>query len=373
MKKTLIALAAAAATGAFAQSSVTLTGHLDVAGISNTGTISNAQLNGTSFSSSWGTSSTSNIKITATEDLGGGMKATVQYEIDPRSAFNDKFAVAHASQGNAGSSGTSYVSSTLTGFATHEMFIGLSGGFGNIQLGAPNSPSLGVNGVSSPLGTGIGSGYTNLGVANSGWTNFVQTRQTRQVKYTSPTVSGFSLSAAYAPGNDQTASTGSTTALGIPNGRAVTDVAVNYSAGNLNVAVSNVSLAAQTNATGYYALASSSFPGAATSATAWGANYKFGNITGYVGGASGTSAAGGATAVAVSGGRAAVKANMGNVDLIAQYTEVKSGSNNATKTTGLRADYNLSKTAAVYIGSEQYDSGSNTANNVTSVGLRKSF
>jgi predicted porin len=43
--------------------------------------------------------------------------------------------------------------------------------------------------------------------------------------------------------------------------------------------------------------------------------------------------------------------------------------------TGLRADYNLSKTAALYIGYESYDNGAATANETTAtaIGLRKSF
>jgi predicted porin len=50
--------------------------------------------------------------------------------------------------------------------------------------------------------------------------------------------------------------------------------------------------------------------------------------------------------------------------------------------TGLRADYNLSKTAAVYLGYEKYDTGiaydakapaSTGERTITSLGLRKSF
>jgi len=371
MKKTVIALAAAAATGAFAQ--VTLSGNLDVAGISVTGTLAGA--NGTSFSSTTGTSSTSTIKITAVEDLGGGMKATAQYEIDPRSAFNDKFGITHSPDQGSSESTTATVASTLTGFATHEMFVGLSGGFGNVQLGAPNAPSLNINGTSSPLGTGVGSGYTNNGAANTGWISMMQTRYTRSIKYTSPTINGFSLQVAYAPGNDQTANTGYTTALSIQNGRAVTDAALLYSAGNLNLAVANLSQAAQTNATGWYALPSSAgLPHAATSSTAIAANYKFGNVTVYGASMNGNDVVGTTTARTASAMRGAVKVELGNVDLMAQYTEVKSNTT-IQKTTGLRADYKFSKTAAAYVAFEQYDSGASSANqmNISAIGLRKSF
>ena len=85
MKKTLIALAALAATGAaFAQSSVTLYGRADVGYAnqvnSNTvaGVTTETKLNGVtshnSVSSFWG--------IQGTEDLGGGLKANFKFEAD---------------------------------------------------------------------------------------------------------------------------------------------------------------------------------------------------------------------------------------------------------------------------------------------------
>ena len=88
MKKTLVALAALAATASFAQSSVTITGNLDFAYSNTTGT--SLTNNGTTFATTTGTGSTSVINLDAIEDLGGGMKATVHYGLDPRTLANDQ-------------------------------------------------------------------------------------------------------------------------------------------------------------------------------------------------------------------------------------------------------------------------------------------
>ena len=77
---------------------------------------------------------------------------------------------------------------------------------------------------------------------------------------------------------------------------------------------------------------------------------------------------------------------MGAVDLSVVYTKVASTTADTTTTTneivsGFNGTYNLSKTSAVYLGYEKYDSGTvgvttNTSSgtrNITSLGLRKSF
>jgi predicted porin len=126
-----------AATSAFAQSAVTLTGNLDfaygtasAAGAASEKTITTRDL----------TSSTSVIKITAVEDLGGGTKATVQYGLDPRKLARDQ----------------------AVGFTSDETFVGLAGSMGNLRLGSPNSIGLTTFGASTPFGTGIGGGYAHL-------------------------------------------------------------------------------------------------------------------------------------------------------------------------------------------------------------------
>ncbi len=394
MKKSLIALAALAATGAFAQSSVTISGNMDFAGASVTGT----QLvgKGSTVSTTVGTSSTSVLRFIAVEDLGGGMKATAQYNFDPRTLSNDSLGVtnnnstsvtaatAAVTGGAAATPGSALAQgNTVTGLARDEVFVGLSGGFGNLRLGAPNSIGLGVHGVSSPLGTGIGSGYapTTGTVTNA----YVQTRYSRSARYDSPTIGGFTASVQYAPGNDQTltSSTGTATAqsvpvaLVIPNARQATEFGLSYAAGPLNVAFANIGQAKSDNKVGFYSGAAAVL--VKTSANVLAANYSLGSTTVYALVNKGDALASTTAVVATKGSRVAVKQTMGAIDLMAQYTQQETNGVKA-KVTGLRADYNLSKTAAVYAGYEKWDTGAAYSSNTTtgdrkiaSVGLRKSF
>jgi predicted porin len=110
MKKTLIALAAVAATSAsFAQSTVTLSGVVDV-GIekrfSGDATRMTANRNGTS-----------NWTLSGAEDLGGGLKAVFQVS----TSFNTD---------------TGTVSS-VDGLGNNGLFVGLTGGFGTLRAGRP--------------------------------------------------------------------------------------------------------------------------------------------------------------------------------------------------------------------------------------------
>ena len=110
MKKTLIALAAVAATGAsFAQSSVTLSGLID-AGFEK-------RFSGDANKITSGRNATSNWTISGTEDLGGGLKAVFKAS----TAFNSD-------------------DGTLTGanaFGNNDMFVGLTGDFGTVRAGRP--------------------------------------------------------------------------------------------------------------------------------------------------------------------------------------------------------------------------------------------
>ena len=151
MKKTLVALAALASVSAFAQ--VTITGNLDFAGARVGGTANGQK--GTTFSTTTGTGSTSAINIAATEDLGGGMKATAFWGLDIRSLSNDSLGVTNVQ----GSAASQTYGTAVTGIARHESYVQFDSNMGTLKIGAPNAIGLGVQGDSSPLGTGIGSGY----------------------------------------------------------------------------------------------------------------------------------------------------------------------------------------------------------------------
>jgi predicted porin len=388
MKKTLVALAAISAVSAFAQTTVTLSGNMDVAGASITGTQYGQK--GTSFTTTTGTSSTSVINLIAVEDIGGGTKVTAKYGLDPRSLTNDSFAVTNnAYQTTAYNAQTN----TATGLARDEAFIGIEGGFGSLKLGAPNSIGLDAHSTSSPLGTGIGGGY---GIATGYmYQSVVTTRYSRAARYDSPVTNGLKVSAQYAPGNDEAAVTGTGvanyTARSLPNNRTVTELGLNYSNGPLNVQYANIATAAQTNPTGWYAVTgnstgqTTSYGYVATKMNVLAANYNLGSTTLYYGYNNGNSNASTTSLIQNVGSRVAAKQNFGPIDVMLQYTSLKSTTTAAVSTTakvtGLRADYNLSKTAIAYMGYENWDTGTAAAatdttsgnRKVTSVGLRKSF
>jgi predicted porin len=114
MKKTLLAMAVLAASGAaFAQSSVTLYGRADVGLTKITGT-SVALADGGDIGTA------SRIGLRGTEDLGGGLKASflveARYNVDA----------------NVGA----------TTFGSRNSYVDLSGGFGTVRLGRHLNPAL---------------------------------------------------------------------------------------------------------------------------------------------------------------------------------------------------------------------------------------
>jgi len=385
MKKTLVALAAIASVSAFAQTTVSITGNLDFAGARFAGTMAGNK--GTTVTTGNGTSSTSAINLTATEDIGGGTKITAFYGIDPRTMANDTT----ASTNQVGSTSTSPNAVTVTGLLRHEAYVQASGDFGTIKLGAPNSIGLNVAGDSTPMGTSVGSGYS--GHSNTQMNRVVTTRYSRSLRYDTPVISGLTASAVFAPGSDQAAvdlTSSSYGALQMPNARRVTEVGLKYSNGPINASMVNISQQSQQYPTGYYSVSdtsSSAILNVATKYNLASANYMFGNTTLYIGGGTGGGMNVSTTSVtSVKVSRYGVKQTMGAVDLMATLTKTVSTAANATTSTtenvsGFQIVNNLSKTSAVYLGYEKWDTGavgvaSNTTTgvrNITSLGLRKSF
>jgi hypothetical protein len=152
----------------------------------------------------------------------------------------------------------------------------------------------------------------------------------------------------------------------------------------------NISQQSQQYPTGYYSVSdtsSSAILNVATKYNLASANYNFGNTTLYIGGGTGGGMNVSSTSVtSVKTSRYGVKQTMGAVDLMATLTKTVSTAANATTSTtenvsGFQIVNNLSKTSAVYLGYEKWDTGSlgvasNTTTgvrNITSLGLRKSF
>ena len=146
MKKTLIALAAVAATGAaFAQSAVTLSGTFDLS-------VQNAKNDvDTATTVAKNGMASSRVQLAGTEDLGGGMNANFTCD----TTLSPNAGVAYAS---ATASATA-----TTSFCDRIGLVGVQGGFGRVDLGGDYTPMFRVTGIADPFGTnGVGSWY-NLG------------------------------------------------------------------------------------------------------------------------------------------------------------------------------------------------------------------
>lgn len=208
MKKSLIALAVLASSGAaMAQSSVTVYGRLDASVGSEKIGAPNVQSISRLYT---GNLTTSRLGFRGTEDLGGGLKAIFGLETTL----------------NVDEPGRA-----ATSLGDRAAFVGLSGGFGTIKLGRHDtsfddirdlmvSSNVWDSGVfattESTVGTGGYNGVGNLGDYGD--------RANNQIRYESPSFSGFSAGFSY--GFDEQVA---------PAKRDVTAFNLRYKAGNLDV------------------------------------------------------------------------------------------------------------------------------------------
>jgi len=188
MKKSLIALAAVAATGAaMAQSSVSIYGVLDV-GI---GKLKGGKLgvqNGETYGLTTapagakdGFNSTSVIGFRGSEDLGGGLRA------------NFNLQSGGLDLGGGG---------TLVAFS-REATVGLAGKFGEVQLGRSASIAAKTMGGFDLNGT---SGSSALALASvSAVTWYASSRRSDQIQYVSPNMGGVTVRLGYSFEGDATA------------------------------------------------------------------------------------------------------------------------------------------------------------------------
>lgn len=166
MKKTLIALAAVAATGAaFAQSSVTIYGVVDMA-------LTSVDQGGNRITSLANEGQGSNrLGFRGVEDLGGGMSATFNLEggMTPDDGTAAKFDFRRVST------------------------LGLRGGFGEVRLGRDYAPTFWNHSVYNVFGTnGLGNSVNTFGALDplsSGSTTAVRTNN--GISYFTPNISGF--------------------------------------------------------------------------------------------------------------------------------------------------------------------------------------
>ncbi len=230
MKKSLIALAVLAASGAaMAQSSVTVYGRLDASvGSAKVGTVNPATGVGpTGVTQLFNSNITSSrLGFRGTEDLGGGLKAIfgleTGFQVDSPGTTN-----------NAAAGGAP------TQLGDRAAFVGLSGGFGTIKLGRHDTSfddirdlmvssnlwdSTNLASTETIVGPGINGAGASFGTAGLGNLADYGDRANNQVRYESPSFGGFSFGASYGFGEAEKPAKANRTAFN-----------VRYKAGNLDV------------------------------------------------------------------------------------------------------------------------------------------
>jgi predicted porin len=160
MKKSLVALAVLAASGAaMAQSSLTLYGIADL-------WVGNLKNDGKGVVMGNGGLSTSRLGFKGSEDLGGGLTANFTFE--------QKLQLTNGA--------------TNANTFDRQANVGLSGGFGTIKLGRGWNPMDDVFGLSN-------SGFDSALSANSVWLNSYNGAADAQLYYASPEFAGFTAAA----------------------------------------------------------------------------------------------------------------------------------------------------------------------------------
>ncbi len=215
MKKSLIALAVLAASGAaMAQSSVTVFGVVDAAYSVGKGSTSNkTQLTNSGYNSS-------RLGFRGVEDLGGGMRAEFWLEAGHNndngtgSATNNNNQAVTAA--NAGTQGLTF---------NRKSTVGLVGSMGEIRLGRDYSPQFYADAVYDPFGT---NGVASSLIAYQGGQAAV--RASNMVAYHSPVVGGFKVMVGSYMGEN------ASTAAKAGNGNGIY---LNYTQGALSVGYSS--------------------------------------------------------------------------------------------------------------------------------------
>lgn len=175
MKKTLLAVAVAAAlpAAAFAQTNVTLYGIADV----GVGMLDNDAPGGdsTMFVES-GVQSTSRVGIRGTEDLGGGLKAM--------------FNIEHGMQYDDGTS-----DANGAGMWQRRAVAGLSGSWGEVRFGRDYTVGLSAAGATDVMGYGLYGNWLTFTAGSGG----ITTRASNAIWYTSPALGNTKCMAVPAP------------------------------------------------------------------------------------------------------------------------------------------------------------------------------
>jgi predicted porin len=179
MKKSLIALAVMAASGAaMAQSSVTIFGVVDAGYSVGNGSVSNSTAMRTDRAGS------SRLGFRGVEDLGGGMRAEFWLEAGVANDSGAGYATNSNNQAvtalaSAGTQGLTF---------NRKSTVGLVGSMGEIRLGRDYSPQFYPDAQYDPFGT---NGVASSLIAYGG--GFAAVRASNMIAYHSPVVGGFKV------------------------------------------------------------------------------------------------------------------------------------------------------------------------------------
>jgi predicted porin len=219
-------LATLAVTSAFAQSTVTISGTFDANVKSASTTYAGTGNKVTQNSLGYSDQGTSGVIFKGNEDLGGGLKANFWYELNFNPTRGSTNLKAPNDTPAAGASTTNQNSSLNNG----EVYVGVSGGFGDFKIGSPNTPSLTAQTGRHPFGTKVGGGF-------NGVTGLGHVRQDKAISYATPSFSGFTavLNIAAKVTPDANGATAVTQSAGS------SDLGLNYNKGPLNLGLSNFS------------------------------------------------------------------------------------------------------------------------------------
>jgi len=263
MKKTLVALAALAASAAFAQSSVTLYGVADV----GYGTSKSSTVGGTADKKTTGlhesTQAGNRIGFRGTEDLGGGMKAGFTIEQGISLTSGDLFgaragasghqtnanalyaaaapgavAAPTAAQSNANATGSLYQGrGAYTSSTNRQSFVSIAGGFGEVRVGYQYTNLYVLSSFSGYIFDAEASGGDNAHV----WGNtIVGGTRANGLTYISPVFAGgFKATVQY--GSGQAGGIWTTNTAGVDAGQTRTGVMVQYGNGPLNASMAYTS------------------------------------------------------------------------------------------------------------------------------------
>ena len=317
MKKTLIALAAVAVTGA-ASAQVSLYGIMDMGYGSVTQETDAGVQSAMATGMSSGFQSGSRWGMKGSEDLGGGLSASFHLE----------------------SSITSDTAAS-TGF-TRTSKLALGGGFGTFSFGRQYTPSFGLIGASDV--TGVDGSSTN-GLLTG-------VRADSMFMYTSPSINGLTITAG-------TSGDAVETTAGSDTKTQINDMAVKYAAGPLMVGMGSFST--QATAAGTAA--------AKTKQTTIVASYDMGVATLYLNNMSSKT-----SGVATKETNVGVKMPMGAVTLLAGYGRNTADSSTSSTDYTIGADYAFSKRTNAYARiakGQAVDAG--TITKEVYVGVRHSF